>query len=204
LNGYQIKIGKIHQMTSNVEKQLRKQEENHNIREYQKTIRTHLLTSRFNNHTKEENEKYRRKKWPNGCVYCSPDLINQKIPIDAKIIVLEMNNETNQIFGIGLLLNKPFFNKHSVYEDGNYNRYNYIGKYRIKREELTPKEEAVMKALDILSFTGNDHSKRGHGLKSFPTKLLMNCHKVFPITEYIESMFKTRFAENTTKTVKKI
>ena len=61
-----------------------------------------------------------------------------------------------------------------------------------------------MKALDILCFTGNDHSKRGHGLKSFPIKLLMNCYKVFPITEFIETMFKNRFAENSTNDTKKI
>lgn len=186
------------------EKLILKQQENHNVRQFQKTIRTHLLTSRFNNFTKSQNENYRMRKWKQGCVYCSPEQISQKIPIGAKIIVLEMNNETNQIFGIGLLLNKPLFSKHSVYDDGNYNRYNYIGKYRISREDLTSKEEAVMKALDILCFTGNDHSKRGDGLKSFPIKLLMNCYKVFPITEFIETMFKNRFAENSTNDTKKI
>jgi len=176
-------------------KKLEKRQENIKIRNFKSTLRTHLLTSRFNTETRKQNELYRNKKWPNGCLYCSPEQISQKIPIDAKIIVLEMDNDMNQIFGIGLLTNKPFFNKYSIYTDENYNRYNYIGKYRITREELTEKEEPVFKALDILCFTGNEHMKRGHGLKAFPMKLLMNCSNTFEITTFIENMFKTRFSK---------
>jgi hypothetical protein len=187
-------------MTTNTEdvlrKKLQKKQENINIRSYKSTLRTYLLTSRFNTETRKQNEYYRNKKWPNGCLYCSPEQISQNIPIDAKIIILEMDNDINQIFGIGMLTNKSFFNKYSVYEDDNYNRYSYIGKYRIKREDLTEKEEAVLKALDILCFKGNHHMKRGHGLKAFPIKLLMNCSTTLEITPFIENMFKTRFSHN--------
>ena len=44
------------------EKLILKQQENHNVRQFQKTIRTHLLTSRFNNFTKSQNENYRMRK----------------------------------------------------------------------------------------------------------------------------------------------
>ena len=178
-----------------IRKKLEKKLENKHIRNYKSTIRTHLLTTRFNTETRNENEIYRNQKWPNGCLYCAPEQISQTIPVDSKLIVLEMDNDINKIFGIGLLVNKPFFNKHSVYEDDNYNRYSYIGKYRIKREDLTEKEEAVLKALDILCFTGNEHMKRGHGLKAFPVKLLMNCSTTLDITTFIETMFKTRFSQ---------
>lgn len=176
-------------------KKLEKKQDNINIRNYKSTIRTHLLTSRFNTETRKQNEIYRKNKWANGCLYCSPEQISQNIPIDSKIIVLEMDNDKNSIFGVGLLTNKPFFNKYAVYGDENYNRYNYIGKYRIEREDLTEQEEAVFKALDILCFKGNQHMKRGHGLKAFPTKLLMNCSKTFEITPFIENMFKTRYSK---------
>lgn len=178
-----------------IRKKLEKRKENKNIRDYKKTIRTHLLTSRFNTETRQQNELYRNEKWQNGCFYCTPEKISQNIPIDSKIIVLEMDNDKNQIFGVGMLTNKPFFNKYSVYTDENYNRYNYIGKYRIKREDLNPKEEAIFKALDILCFKGNEHMKRGHGLKTFPIKLLMNCKNTLDITAFIESMFKNRFSK---------
>ncbi|NBY41529.1 MAG: hypothetical protein EBQ66_11805, partial [Flavobacteriia bacterium] len=83
--------------------------------------------------------------------------------------------------------------KYSVYQENNFNRFNYIGKYRIERPDLNTEEEAVFKALDILCFTGNSHMKRGHGLKLFPLKLLLNCEKVLNLTEYIEKMFSSRF-----------
>jgi hypothetical protein len=175
-------------------KKLEKRQENVKIRNYKSTLRTHLLTSRFNTKTREQNEIYRNEKWQNGCLYCSTEQVSQNIPIDAKLIVLEMDNDMNKIFGLGLLTNKPFFNKHVVYEDRKCHRYSYIGKYRIKREDLNSMEEAVFKALDILCFTGNEHMKRGDGLKSFPIKLLMNCNNTFEITPFIENMFKTRFS----------
>jgi hypothetical protein len=180
-----------------IKKKLEKKQDNINIRNYKLTIRTYLLTSRFNTETRKQNEIYRHTKWQNGCLYCCPEKISQSIPIDSKVIVLEMDNDINKIFGVGMLTNKPIFNKHCVYKDENYNRYNYIGKYRISREDLTNKEEAVFKALDILCFTGNQHMKRGHGLKAFPTKLLMNCSKTLDITQFIENMFKTRFSKQT-------
>jgi hypothetical protein len=178
-----------------IRKKIEKKNENIKIRNYKSTVRTHLLTSRFNTETRKQNEIYRNEKWPNGCIYCSPEQISHHIPINSKIIVLEMDNDMNQIFGIGLLVNKPFFNKYYIYADENYNRYNYIGKYRIKREDLNTTEEAVFKALDILCFKGNEHMKRGHGIKAFPTKLLMNCSDTFEITPFIEDMFKTRFSK---------
>jgi hypothetical protein len=170
-----------------------KKQEKRQIRQFKKTMRTYLLTSRFNTETRAQNEIYRNIKWPNGCIYCSPEHVSHDIPIESKMIVLEMDNDKNTIFGVGMLLNKPFHNKHSVYADENYNRYSYIGKYRIKREELNEQQEAVFKALDILCFKGNEHMKRGHGLKSFPAKLLMNCSSIIDLPKFIEQMFKTRF-----------
>ena len=81
-----------------IRKKLEKRQENINIRHYKSTIRTHLLTSRFNTETRKQNDNYRNEKWPNGCLYCSPEQISQNIPIDAKLIVLEMDNDKNQIF----------------------------------------------------------------------------------------------------------
>lgn len=176
-------------------KKLEKKNENIEIRKFKSEMRTFLLTSRFNTITRRQNEEYRENKWNNGCLYCSPEPISQNIPMNAKLIILEMDNDKNKIFGIGMVINKPFFNKHSVYEDNNYNRYSYLGKNRIKREDLTDRENAVFNALDTLCFKGNEHMKRGHGLKAFPTKLLMNCRNTIDIIHFIETMFKTRFSK---------
>jgi hypothetical protein len=180
---------------SETELKLKKKAESKAVRLYKNEQRSFLMTSRFNNQTAAENQKFRTISWPDGCVYSSPERISQSIPLQSKLMVLEMNNDINKIIGIGLCINKSFVEQYSVYQDNNYNRYNYIGKYRISREMLDAKEEAVFKALDILCFTGNEHMKRGHGIKMFPAKLSYNCRNVINLTEFIENMFKTRFSK---------
>ena len=177
-----------------IRKQLLAKEERKKIVNYKKTMRIYLMTSRFNTTTRKQNEIYRNQKWPQGCIYCAPEPISEKIPFNSKMIILEMDNDTNKIFAVGMCVNKSFINKYNVYSDGNYNRYTYIGKHRITREELQTKEEcAIFDALDILCFKGNDHMKRGHGIKSFPVKMLLRCHTIVDIPAFIENMFKTRF-----------
>jgi hypothetical protein len=88
-----------------------------------------VVTSRFNNETIDINYAYRRKRCFN-CMYCSPLELSPKIPYNTPVFVVEMNNSTNKIEGIGLIKNKPETEKYyKVYCDGNTNRYTYIGKY---------------------------------------------------------------------------
>jgi hypothetical protein len=157
----------------------------------------YLLTSRFNNETNEENKKYIKKNEKLGCVYCSPEKISKKINDNAILFILEMNNDTNKIIGIGMVKNSPICGRYSVYKNGNYNRFVFTGKYRIDRNEMNELEENVMKAFDILCFTGNRHMKRGQGLKSFPTEMLNSIKKVIDLIEFITEMFKKRFIEKT-------
>ena len=109
------------------------------INEYKKQQQRYLLTSRFNNNTYRENEKYRERNREKkiGCIYCSPDPISQTIPLESIMYVLEMNNDLNKILGVGMVRNKPVSNRHSVYDNGNYNRYVYIGNNRISRDEMS-------------------------------------------------------------------
>jgi len=178
-----------------LEDKLKKREENKHIKSFKTTLKTHILTSRFNTVTRNQNDIYRNKYWQNGCIYCAPVLVNKEIPQGAKLIVLEMDNDKNQIFAVGLLTNKPFTSRFSVYEDHNYNRYNYTGRYRIKREECTEEEEAILQMLDFMCFKGNQHMKRGQGLTAFPVKTLWKLSKDLNLTEFLENMFQTRFAK---------
>ena len=177
-----------------IEKRIQKKEERIAIKIYKSEQTIHIMTSRFNTKTREENKQFRENSWPNGCLYCTPGEVSKSIPYMAKMIVLEMDNDKNQIFAIGKCVNKPISNKYKVYNEQNYNRYNFIGKNRILREDLNPIEEAVIKALDQLCFYGNDHMKRGHGLRAFPTKLLINCKDVLDIPAFLENMFTSRFS----------
>jgi len=169
-----------------------KQLERKIINDYKKNQKTFLVTSRFNTETYSENQEYRNKHSYDGCIYCSPEPVSKKIPIDSIMFVLEMNNDTNKIIGVGMIRNHAICSKYHVYENGNYNRYAYSGKYRIDRSEMAEEEEVIMQAFDILFFTGNRHMKRGQGLKSFPVDILYKCSKVVDLVKFISEMFKKR------------
>jgi hypothetical protein len=163
-----------------------------NVANYKKQMRQFILTSRFNNTTFNENREYRQRNNKIGCVYCSPELIAKHIPVDSILFILEMNNDTNKITGVGMIKNHPICNKYSVYSNCNYNRYVYVGKYRIDRSEMSEVENKVMQIFDILCFTGNRHMKRGQGLKSFPVDLLYQWGKSIDLVDFICKMFKGR------------
>jgi hypothetical protein len=170
------------------------------VKDYKSQLRNFLLTSRFSDDTWNENKNYRNSHSQIGCIYCSPDPISQSIPNDVPMFILEMNNDTNTIMGVGLVRNHPVLSKHFVYENGNYNRYVYVGKHRIDRSTMTEKEEQIMKVFDILCFTGNRHMKRGQGLKSFPTDILYRCSKLVDLVKFISEMFKSRITQQRIQT----
>jgi hypothetical protein len=166
---------------------------NPDFREYRNNIRNVLTTTRFNNVTWEENHMYRkRNNGKIGCVYPTPELNNSKISSDAILFVLEMNNDENRIMGVGMVRNHAMIKKHRVYTNENYNRYSYIGKCRIDREDMTSEEERIMKVFDVLCFTGPRHMKRLQGIKAFPMDMLYKCSKIIDLVDFVAKMFKRR------------
>lgn len=154
-----------------------------------------LASTRFNNSTLEENEKYRTKT-NNACIYCSPQRMSPKIKTDSLVFVVEMNNELNQIEGIGLIKNTVKFDKYlKVYETCNFNRYVFKGKHRIKREELSRYNGELVEILDDILFKGKTHLKRGAGITTITDKLLKNerC-KGLDIKRIIKEIFITTFS----------
>ena len=125
-----------------------------------------IMTSRYNNKTWEETTTYRAKERTDEnkvkCVYCCPRKISKEISNNSLLFVIEMNNDTNKIEGIGLIRNKVRYdNKSRVHEQGNFNRYIYTGKNRLDVSEL-PSD--LVELLNIILFKGKRHSKRGIGL----------------------------------------
>jgi hypothetical protein len=121
--------------------------------------------------------------------------VAKNIPMDTVLFVLEMNNDTNKIAGIGLVRNHAFMHKYNVYSEKTYNRYIYYGKMHIYRENMSEEEERIMKVFDILCFTGNKHMKRGQGIKSFPIETLYKCKNTLDLVSFIGQMFKTRMGK---------
>lgn len=166
------------------------------VREYTCQLKQFIVTSRFNQYTWNENKSFLENNKKIGCIYCAPISITSIVQIDTPIFVLEMNNDTNRIMGIGMVKNHPHMNMFSVYDHGNYNRYQYVGKTRIDRLNMTQDEETIMRVFDILCFTGNTHQKRGNGLKLFPLNMLFRCLDICDLVGFFRTMFVSRKIEN--------
>jgi len=131
-----------------------------------------VVTSRFNHETLQANYTYRKNR---GliCMYCSPLELSPKIPYHTPVFVIEMNNSSNQIAGIGLIKNSCAKDRYyKVHEDGNNNRYIYIGNYHLTRETIEDFNPVLVEILDQILFKGKTHSKRGCGLSLLPEKVL--------------------------------
>jgi hypothetical protein len=187
-----MKLNKMNPTTT--EEFTRIQSQKTALKIYMKNQRKYLLTSRFNNETAAYNANFRKNNKISGCIYGAPGPLNKKIPQDASVFILEMNNDTNKIMGIGLIRNHPRLG-YKLYEYNNYNRFIYKGKYRIDRTEMTPEEENIMKAFDYLCFNGVNHMKRGQGLLSFPVEMLVRIQNVIDLVETISEMFRSRIAK---------
>jgi hypothetical protein len=153
-----------------------------------------IATTRFDKTTWKENKEWRIKNNWSGCVYGTPKQTADSLYKDVPMFVLEMNNSKNKIVGIGLVKNKPVTNKrYKIYKDQNYNRYTYKGKYRISRKEMTREEKKLIRAFDILLFTGSRHVKRGQGIIALP-KMFMKT-KCIDLRMFFRTMFRNRFRE---------
>jgi hypothetical protein len=152
-----------------------------------------ICCTRFNNNTWEENKLWRERNEYKGCVYNTPVKIKDSILNTSSLFIIEMNNQTNEINGIGFIKNCLVTDKHyKIYSDNNYNRYTYKSSFRIDKEEITTEEMKYIKMLEVLLFTGYKHFKRGHGIQQLPKHILEN--NTINFINIISNMFKKRFS----------
>ena len=160
-----------------------------------------LVTSRFTNDTLETNRNYKQKKKIAGCIYGSPQEMSPKIMYDSLVFVIEMNNDTDKIEGIGLIRNRPHLDKYYIiYNHCDYNRYVYKSNYRIDRETLWEHNRVLVKVLEYVLFGEKTHLKRGSGFTSVTQKFLKSknhekCQKLvlYKIINVIVSCFKNKY-----------
>ena len=124
-----------------------------------------VLLSRFSEETFQESKRYREANQIK-CIYGTTRAISDYLP-DRLYFVIEMNNTTNKIMGIGLI-QKTISPRVKVYSNPYFNRYIYKGNYYIPIENI--KKELVDELEDLL-FHGRSHLKRG-GLTLFPPSRL--------------------------------
>ena len=160
-----------------------------------------IVTSRFNNETLDTNYAY-RKKHGFACMYCTPLELSPCILYNTPVFVIEMNNITNKIEGVGLIKNKPETHKYyKVHSDGNTNRYTYIGNYFIDRETIDDYNSKLVYALEKILFKGYTHSKRGAGLTRLPQQFLkLDNYEGIDVKKEIKEIFiyhfRGRFIDN--------
>lgn len=155
-----------------------------------------VVTGRFNNNTLVTNYSYREK---NGikCIYCVPTKLSPKILYDSQVFVIEMNNSTNKIEGIGLIKNRIETQKYyKVHSDTNTNRYTYVGKHFIDRNTIAVYNPELIHILDQILFKGKTHSKRGSGLTTIPEKVLkFDICKDIDVKKELKNIFDNHFRD---------
>lgn len=159
----------------------------------------YLATTRFNNSTFQEFKNFYKEKNIKNVIYNVPVPIKSKFDKDAHFIVIEMNNSTNTIEGISLIDNLVYYNKYKIYNDDNYNRYCYEGKYKIERDQFNEKEKELINHLENICFKGKRHLKRGQGIQVISNKVIdyylrENEHLQFLIP--LQQMFLEHFRKN--------
>ena len=148
--------------------------------------------TRFNTKTWQEYQDWKQAhqhayeqiyQRPLKCIYGSPrEMSHTKMPPHAKILVIEMNNDENQIQGIGVIQNQtasevyrkppttqstapvPDHPNFRIFSDRNYTRYIYIGnEYYATREELernhTPDAQYINEQLASMSIPAVEQDK---------------------------------------------
>jgi hypothetical protein len=148
----------------------------------------HLVTARYNNVTHKELVEYKKKRNIDGCLFNVPREMPEGVMREGKVFVFEMNNDRNQIMGIGYLLNRIRYDKYyKVHSDMNYNRCSYVGKYHVSREKILECEEHkdVLEIIENIVFRGKNHIKRGQGFISIPEKKMKE-HKMRILRMLIE------------------
>ena len=163
----------------------------------------YVLTTRFNTATWTENNLFREKQKFIKCIYCSPNGTSQSIPLNSLLFVLEMNNTTNRIMGIGLVRNTPFHEHYKVYDYGYYNLVAYIGYHRMEREEMCMDkigEVCIWEELEQVCFKGKGHLKMGNGMTSFPVNALYHFHQNgIDVIQWISKKFRDKYLTEESK-----
>ena len=152
----------------------------------------YLATTRFTEKTYEENKEWRLKHNWKGCIYSINKYIPKNIPKDNMVFVIEMNNTTNKIMGIGLLRNYVNYDHKVRMYNNEYSHFNnivYHSNYRKDVEEMNKKELKYIELLELLLFYGKDNSKRLDGISYLKWERLPNEKAIAKFIKFFRQLF---------------
>ena len=165
----------------------------HTLNSYQ------LMMTRFNCQTYIENRKY-AETHSIPCIYGCSRTLRMAVPEKAKIIVIELNVESEyaDIKGFGVIENTPHYRKYRIYNDMKYNLYAYVGfahipikKFRNFTYYIEYGDEMVWeisgntiyKAMKEQLLFGKGHSRRGYGITQYPIQKMTELEKKIGIPD---------------------
>lgn len=164
-----------------------------NQTDYLDMEKTHLIVAtRFNHDTASENKTGRGE----GCLYGNPSPLKKYQ--QKNLLVLEMNIQTNQIMGIGLIKHNCLIrdiNARNIYENTDYNHYVFKSSYRIDRSEIDEQGEMVFQKMDTCCFRGTTHIKRGRSISMFPVLHVLHIEQELGIqlVPFIRGLFASKY-----------
>ena len=150
-----------------------------------------VCITRYTNATWAERTAWLAANPEYKCIYKSPVAIKSNIPYEAPLFVLEMNNDTNQIMGVGRIVNEIRADRsYRVYTEQNYNRYTYLGRQRVDRDDILQQKEyvPVIETLERMLFYGARHVKRGQGIHELPYRIRNN-KPGYSFTQFCAGLF---------------
>ena len=160
----------------------------------------HLACTRFNTQTYKENREFRLKSGEK-VLYGPAFKIRNTYSAGSRIFVVEMNNETNKIEGIGLIKNLLVSDKkYKIYENSDYNRYIYRGKYWLSRDQLNISDPEMVEIFDTILFKGKSHLKRMSGITVLTEKLFTNWnYELYDLKNRVKCVFMRYFQQGEEK-----
>lgn len=150
----------------------------------------YLACTRFNNTTYDENIRYRAKN-NESAIYGSTLKIRDIYLPGSLIFIAEMNNETNKIEGVGLIKNHLVYDKrHRIYDNNEYNRYIYRGKYWLSRDQINECNPEILEIFDNILFKGKSHLKCRIGITIITEKLFVHWdYELSTLKNMVKSLF---------------
>lgn len=134
-------------------------------------MKVFIGSTRFNSESLNQNEEYKNKNNISGVIYGSQLKITSKCPINSILFVIEMNNDTNKINGIGLIRNNLQIDRnYNLYTNCNWNRYIYRGDYWISRNIIYNNDQILVEKLENCLFKGKGNVKRISGISLLTEK----------------------------------
>lgn len=155
-----------------------------------------IYTTRYTSDTFLQNKRFKNNINWDGAFYSTTLQFPKNTP-DKLLFILDMNNTTNKILGVGLLRNKLCKEQHyNVYTNQTFNNFIYKSSFYIP---LINSEDCnqyysninvewikfIEEEFEARLFYGKSHSKRGGSFMRFPIKHKHDKHLLFLISLFV-------------------